>query len=373
MEAVKHPFARRAAAAALALLFALAALALFAPKAYADSGDLDEIQNYRVDVTPDTDGSLAIVVTVDWLVLDSTSEGPLEWVQIGVPNEAAENFTALTDTISNVYRDGEYAHITFDRSYSAGEVVHFSYSWTQPYMYTLGEDGSVRYDYTPGWFDNANVDSMQLTWHYNGVAPSGINASATGKSDGQELDDAFVLSSRETLAHSDTMTVSMEYASWPATLDAGMSADNYSSSDYDSGSGDDSDLVVGFFVLIFVIFFMVMVISSAGSWVGGFYYRNVPHYRRRGGLYYDCDWHGTVPPGAVGRAAPPPGARAFTSMGGGRSGGGCACASSCACACACAGGGRAGCSAKNLYGAVHLPALHQVSGAADTKEHPDSQ
>ena len=35
-------------------------------------------------------------------------------------------------------------------------------------------------------------------------------------------------------------------------------------------------------------------------------------------------------------------------------GGHCACASSCACACACAcaGGGRAGCSAQNLYSAV---------------------
>ena len=45
-------------------------------------------------------------------------------------------------------------------------------------------------------------------------------------------------------------------------------------------------------------------------------------------------------------------------FGGGCFGGGghCACASrcACACACACAGGGRAGCSAKNLYGAVHL-------------------
>ena len=41
--------------------------------------------------------------------------------------------------------------------------------------------------------------------------------------------------------------------------------------------------------------------------------------------------------------------------GAGRGGGGCACASSCACACACAGGGRAGCSAKNLYGVIHLP------------------
>ena len=46
----------------------------------------------------------------------------------------------------------------------------------------------------------------------------------------------------------------------------------------------------------------------------------------------------------------------FGAGGGGFGGGGhCACASSCACACACAcaGGGRAGCSAKNLYG-VHL-------------------
>ena len=44
----------------------------------------------------------------------------------------------------------------------------------------------------------------------------------------------------------------------------------------------------------------------------------------------------------------------FGGFGGGGFGGGshCACASSCACACACAcaGGGRAGCSAKNLYG-----------------------
>ena len=49
----------------------------------------------------------------------------------------------------------------------------------------------------------------------------------------------------------------------------------------------------------------------------------------------------------------------FGGFGGGGFGGGshCACASSCACACACAcaGGGRAGCSAKNLYGAKMKP------------------
>ena len=56
-------------------------------------------------------------------------------------------------------------------------------------------------------------------------------------------------------------------------------------------------------------------------------------------------------------------------FGGGFGGGGhCACASSCACACACAcaGGGRAGCSAKNLYGAVKLS--KEVSESLENKE-----
>ena len=32
------------------------------------------------------DGSLDITYDIEWKVLDSTTEGPLTWVQIGTPN-----------------------------------------------------------------------------------------------------------------------------------------------------------------------------------------------------------------------------------------------------------------------------------------------
>ena len=79
-------------------------------------------------------------------------------------------------------------------------------------------------------------------------------------------------------------------------------------------------------------------------------------------LWYPAGPDGRPRPGSVGTKTKPrpPRSGGFGggSRGGGFGGGGfgggshCACASSCACACACAcaGGGRAGCSAKNLYG-----------------------
>ena len=50
-------------------------------KSYA--ADLDRIVNYNVTVEPRmNDGTLDITYAITWKVLDSTTEGPLEWVQI---------------------------------------------------------------------------------------------------------------------------------------------------------------------------------------------------------------------------------------------------------------------------------------------------
>ena len=57
--------------------------------------DLDRIESYDVDVTPNTeDGSLRIQVTLEWTVL---AEGPVSWVKIGVPNGSIRQEQALTD------------------------------------------------------------------------------------------------------------------------------------------------------------------------------------------------------------------------------------------------------------------------------------
>ena len=123
--------------------------------------------------------------------------------------------------------------------------------------------------------------------------------------------------------------------------------------------------------MLFFVIFMVVVISiivsaasSANSYSGGFGTRYVLYH----GLWYPAGRDGKPRPGSVGTVKKPaPPRRSSGGFGGGSRGGGfggggfgggghCACASSCACACACAcaGGGRAGCSAKNLYGSVQL-------------------
>lgn len=133
----------------LCLVLALAPV----PAAYAQ--DLDRIESYDVDVTPDTqDGSLRIQVTLEWTVL---AEGPVSWVKIGVPNGSIREETALTDNIDRLSFDNSYMYVYFDRDYNDGETFRFSYSWVQEYMYAL-EGDTVSYDYTPGWFDEARVE-----------------------------------------------------------------------------------------------------------------------------------------------------------------------------------------------------------------------
>ena len=361
----------RIAAALCALLFALTLALACVPAAFADEGDLDEISRYDLTVTPQDDGTLAITAAVDWKVLDSTSEGPLSWVQIGIPNEKATDVKALTGTISQIETDGTYLRITFDREYQAGETVHFSYSWVQGYLYTLGSDGSVSYDYTPGWFDSANVDEMSITWMTTSVAPT--HAAATGAASFTEPASGTAgsyVASQADMAHGQQMSVQFTYPRWPGALSADSSAEAYTGETYNGGSydtEDDSDAGIGaaVFFLIFWAIVLLVILRSATSYSGGFY----PTYVYVGGLYYPKGPDGRPRPGSQGVHTPPPSARAggFGGMGGGssfgggagRGGGGCACASSCACACACAGGGRAGCSAKNLYGAIHLPSAAQ--------------
>lgn len=153
----------------LCLVLALAPV----PAAYAQ--DLDRIESYDVDVTPDTqDGSLRIQVTLEWTVL---AEGPVSWVKIGVPNGSIREETALTDNIDRLSFDNSYMYVYFDRDYNDGETFRFSYSWVQEYMYAL-EGDTVSYDYTPGWFDEARVGQMTLTWH----DPAGVDGAG---SDGQ--------------------------------------------------------------------------------------------------------------------------------------------------------------------------------------------
>lgn len=77
-------------------------LCIFKTSTIKASSDLDYINLYEVVVDPRNDGTLDISIHLNWEVLDSTSEGPLEWVKIGIPNKYVDEIEAATNNISKI-------------------------------------------------------------------------------------------------------------------------------------------------------------------------------------------------------------------------------------------------------------------------------
>ena len=132
--------------------------------------DLDKIHTYRITADVQEDGTVKMNYHIDWEVLDSTSEGPLVWVKIGVANKHVENIVAKTKNIKSIkyYNDGgSFIRIDFNKKYQAGEMVSFEFEFVQDYIYQMNEvkEGETVYTFIPGWFDEIDVDKMILKWN----------------------------------------------------------------------------------------------------------------------------------------------------------------------------------------------------------------
>ena len=358
------------------LLLVLLAAVCFTATAWAD---YDYIEQYGVMVTPNTeDGSLLITVKLEWTPLEALPYG--QELKIGVPNGSIRDVAALTDNIERLDFDNSYMYVYLDRAYEANETFSFAYSWVQEYMYQLSTNGViedydnvhydyVNYDYTPGWFDEARIGQMTLIWNDPAGLTGDFTEGTVSGADSVTVQDGMTITASD-LDYGYKMNIQVRYTDWPTQLAEEYSADNLPS-DYDHYvyvpcehfEDDTGDAIVGMMVMIFVVIFIIVLISAArrgDGYAGGFgtRYVFVNH------LWYPAGPDGRPRPGSVGtKTKPRPPRRGGGGFGGGSRGGGfggggfgggshCACASSCACACACAcaGGGRAGCSAKNLYG-----------------------
>lgn len=359
---------KKIASALLGLLVCLLLIPATATTAYAK--DYDEIVNYDVVVQPNTeDGSLNIAVSFDWKALEELPYG--QELKIGVPNGSIRDEQALTDNIERLEFDNSYMYVYLDREYEAGETFHFAYSWVQEYMFTLNGNGSVFYGYTPGWFDEARVDHMTVTWLDPQSVPGRFVWSVSA---GQEeyWSAADNTLTGTDLPHGAQIRLEITYSNWPTDLDPENSSD-YAPDNWGGNGGDyyyedDSGRMMFYLFVVFliVVILVIIVASRRDGYSGGF----GTHYVFYHNLWYPAGPDGKPRPGSVGtvhKPRPPVSHSSSGGFGGGKHGGGfggggfgggshCACASSCACACACAcaGGGRAGCSAKNLYGAIRL-------------------
>ena len=349
-----------------ALVLALLAAACLTVTAWAD---YDYIEQYGVMVTPNTeDGSLLITVKLEWTPLEELPYG--QELKIGVPNGSIRDVAAQTDNIERLDFDNSYMYVYLDRGYDANETFSFAYSWVQEYMYQL--DGSaVTYDYTAGWFDEAKIGQMTLIWNDPAGLTGDFTEGTVSGADSVTVQNGMTITASD-LGYGYKMNVQVRYTDWPTQLAEEYSADNAPGGGWNGGDDDYYDdyddggnALIGLFVFLLILFVVIRIIVRFGGdgYAGGFgtRYVFVNH------LWYPAGPDGKPRPGSVGtkvRPRPPKSGGGFGggSRGGGFGGGGfgggshCACASSCACACACAcaGGGRAGCSAKNLYGAVKL-------------------
>ena len=390
----------------LSLLLAVAiALAIPFSTAFAASGDLDEILDYRITVDVNADATCTMVYHVDWKVLDSTSDGPLSWVKIGIPNKHYVSMEPLSDTIKSISYSssgGSYVRVDLDRNYHAGEVASFDFKLVQDYMYQVGRDnqGEAVYEFTPGWFDDIKVDNLQVRW--NGDKVERIAPAA--------LQDGGYYTWNASLRKGQRFTVTVGYPDNAFQFDVDKTLNGGSTQ---SDSDDSEDFFFGliglaiFGVMIwgFVSFVKNIVSGIADLFDKGSGFSMGKKITRTKVVYYPvCQGCGAARPEGSDtceycgrsfvkseetvteqdipkqesaikrkttngeyaystepntflrvRVVPIPASSGGHGRSRSRSSGGCACASSCACACgcacacACAGGGRAGCSTKDFY------------------------
>ena len=421
-----------------ALVAVIFAMTLPFACAWAASGDLDEIEAFNITVDVNEDATLDMVYHVEWKVLDSTSEGPLEWVRIGIPNKHYDSMVALSDSIDSISYSssgGSYVRIDLDRPYYAGEVAVFDFEIVQDYMYQVGRDnqGEAVYEFTPGWFDDIVVDSLQVRWNADKVERLAPAAQQDG--------DYYTWTSA--MQKGDRMTVTVGYPddAFAFDIDKTIMTGNSSSSWSDSEDSDLGDVILGlfglgvFFLFGFGIFKVITGMARAVLSVfnKGSGFSTGKKITRTKVVYYPvcqgcgaarpegkdtCDYCGRsfiqseevveekdIPeteneikhkqtsgeyayssePNTFLRVLVTPIIASSVSHRSGSSGrssgrgsgGSCACASSCACACgcacacACAGGGRAGCSTKDFYN-TDLKLSQLARGVTHEPESPRS-
>ncbi len=306
---------RRIIAAAVAFIL----LAFAAVPAYA--APLDEIQSITIDAQTTADGVVTLRYEIAWKVLDSTSEGPLSWVQIGVPNDAYEITDFGGDAVSaQPYNLNGESKVRLDlaQEFEAGQTANFHFTIRQ-YNLLRRAANEVRCDFVPGWFDDIAVKQMTVRWQPGNVTRAN-----------RTLDGVYTWSgSLAAGEHFQTVTtyysvnMALAAAPMPAKDDYNPSANdaNYSNTyTEETSSGGLGSILSGFGALCFILPIAIVLAIFRGA--RGY----------RGGRGFG-------------------GRRGFWG-GGSHGGGGCACAG-CACACACAGGGRAGCARKDFTAFAH--------------------
>ena len=286
---------------------------------------LDKILEYHIYVNPTEEGNLNMKYHIKWKVLDDTSEGPLEWVKIGVPNRYVTDIKILCSSIKTAkyYSDGgAYIRLDLNKKYYENEIVDIDFSFTQTHIYKLNGE-YVEYSFIPGWFNEIKINELKVFWNKENV----------DYCDTSKISNEYYLWEINNLNYGETIEVNVRYKN---TAFVNLSKDNQ----YNTKYMTKTDYIVITVIIAVILAIIAAIIIYSYHHNDGYYsYRGFTGVRIRRRWW----WHHHYGVNSRGNQTKPPVVR---NTGGGHSGGS-SCA--CACACACAGGGRAGCSRKDFY------------------------
>lgn len=336
---------------------------LFSTSCYA--ADTDVINNYEIQITPRKNGTLFLTYTLDWKVLDSSDIGPLVELYVGVPNENVSEIKALSSNIktinytNNSYgANGHYLYITLNKKYYTNDVAQIKFSYVISHMYELSDSNCI-FKFVPGWFDDVEVKNFKATCKATGVVFH--NATQSNNT---------TITWQKSLKKGESINIQLAYPQADfAKLDPNAQITNTQTFTnnivYDNYINDTDSTPV--FIVFVILFIIILIFGIASNSSPRTYYKHSGYgyvtiydddddddYFTRSG--YRSRYYHTRPPR---HRSPRPSYSIFNTSSSWRDSGPSwrdsssssrsSSISSCACACACAGGGRAGCSKKELY------------------------
>jgi hypothetical protein len=240
--------------------------------AFAEDTGTYRITNYRIGLTPRSDGTVAIDYYQKWLV----TGGSVPWITVGTPNG---NFTITGSGGASINAEdaseGSWSgvRIDLDRDYRPGESFEASFSIVQRGLF-YAEERYYKLDFTPGWYDRAGVDTMRVGVKFFASLDSVAVDPQPSLVSGDEM-----VWNRYGLGAGERFTMSV---SFPMTLiPQGIAKGNLKGGeDISAGKG-----LVIFIVVGFIVFFVILsLLSSRARYSGGrIFYGGIPGGRPGGG------------------------------------------------------------------------------------------
>ncbi len=268
-----------------------------------------KIQYYKMQLIPHSDGKVTINCYQKWLV----TGGHIPWVTIGLPNSdftissSGQNVKLIAPANESSWSG---VKIDLDKDYQPGETFEVYFVVDQNRLF-YADDNNYKLDYTPGWYDNAFTDYLEIEIYFFAKLDSVKTDPQPTVTKEQEM-----IWKKTSLGKGEKFNLSISFPK--SSFPQGIKEENLQEK-------MSIAVIILIVILIIVIIGTLVVVGSGGSSYSG----------GGGGIFYGGSSDGLSGGGGGG-------------FGGRSSSCDCACVS-CACACACAGGGGAGCSRKSKH------------------------